>query len=145
MALLVVLGILVVLVAIPVVRALSNPIVNVADELRTTQSYVEVDAEVAALLGRARGYDLRMAVPGTYSLSYRTTPAWALVLGVLTFPVGLLVIFLARETLTLTVSVTGLEPGARIVVVGRSHTKVAIAVGEALQKRFVSAALVPPV
>jgi len=136
MGMLVVLAILAVLVTVPIVRAIMNPIVTVVDDRTSARPYAELDADVARLLGSTRGYDLRMVLPGTYTLSYRRTPGWALVLGVLTFPIGILVFFLARETFVLTFSVTALEAGSRVTVVGRAHEKVALAVGAAIERRL---------
>jgi hypothetical protein len=136
MAVFVVLTILAVLIALAVVRAIMNPIVTVVDDRTSVRPYSELDADVARLLGSTRGYDLRMVLPGTYTLSYRRTPWWALVLGVVTFPIGILIIFLARETFVLTFSITALGAGSRVTVVGRAHEKVALAVGTAIERRL---------
>jgi hypothetical protein len=85
-----------------------------------------------------------MLLPGTYTLSYRRTPGWALVLGVVTFPIGLLVIILSRETLTITVSVTSSGDSTRITVVGQANRDVALAIGAALDRRFGSDVVVSP-
>jgi hypothetical protein len=53
------------LVALPVVAAIRNPIVNVADDLNTATPYAEVDSELAQLLGGTRGYDVQLVAPGT--------------------------------------------------------------------------------
>jgi hypothetical protein len=144
MAFVLVLALVVALVAVPIVRSSLNPVVTVVDELRTTAAYDAVDAEVAQLLGRTRGYELRMLLPGTYTLSYRRTPGWALVLGVVTFPIGLLVIILSRETLTITVSVTSSGDSTRITVVGQANRDVALSIGAALDRRFGSDVVVSP-
>jgi hypothetical protein len=136
MGMFVVLTILAVLIALPVVRSIMNPIVTVVDDRTSSRPYAEVDADIARLLGSTRGYDLRMMLPGTYTLSYRRTPGWALLLGVVTFPVGILIILLARETFVLTFSVTATEAGTRVTVVGRAHEKVALAVGAAIERRL---------
>jgi hypothetical protein len=133
-----VLGTLVLLIALAVVRSVMNPAVNVVDDQMSQRPYSEVDADVARLLGGTRGYDVRMVLPGTYTLSYRRTPAWALVLGVVTFPIGILIILLSRETFVLTFSVTATEAGTRVTVVGRAHEKVALAVGAAIERRLVT-------
>lgn len=139
MVLLVVLGIFFVLAAAAVVYAITNPVVNVADDLNTTTPYTEVDSELADLLGNTRGYDVQLMAPGTYALSYRRAPAWALVLGLLTFPVGILIVLLARERLTLTLSATATESGTRLLVFGRVHEKLARATGAAVQRRLAPA------
>ena len=144
MAFVMVLALVVALVAVPIVRSSLNPVVTVVDELHTTAAYDAVDAEVAQLLGSTRGYELRMLLPGTYTLSYRRTPGWALVLGVVTFPIGLLVIILSRETLTITVSVTSSGDSTRITVVGQANRDVALAIGAALDRRFGSDVVVSP-
>jgi hypothetical protein len=127
------LGALVVLLALPVVRAVTNPVVSVADHLTTAMPYDEADLAVVALLQSARGYDVALMAPGTYRLSYRRTPAWAIVLGILTFPLGIVLILLARETFTLTVSLVPAQAGTRVTVVGKAHRSVAEGVGEGLQ------------
>jgi hypothetical protein len=139
MVLLVVLGIVFVLAAVPVVYAITNPVVNVADDLTTTTTYAEVDSELADLLCNTRGYDVQLIAPGTYALSYRRTPAWALVLGLLTLPLGILIVLLARERLTLTLSATPTESGTRLLVFGRVHEKLARATGAAVQRRLAPA------
>ena len=136
MALLLVLGILLVLVSVPVVLAISNPVVNVVDDMTTTTPYAEVDSELTKLLGNSRGYEIQMMAPGTYTLSYRRSPAWALVLGLLTFPIGILIVLFAREKLTLTFSATATESGTRLLVFGRAHEKLACATGGAIQLRL---------
>lgn len=133
------LGAILVLLAIPVFRSITNPVVTVADHLSTGTSYDAADVAVADLLGTSRGYDLQLLVPGTYQLSYRRAPAWAIVLGVLTFPLGIAVIMLARETLTLTVSLAAVGTGTRVTVVGRAHKNVAEGVGAGLERRLTTA------
>ena len=134
----VVLGVLLVLVSLPVVYAFINPVLDVADELNTTAPHAEVDAVVTELLGNSRGYDIQMMASGTYTLSYRRSPAWALMLGLLTLPIGILIILFVRERLTLTFSATATESGTRLLVFGRAHEKLALTTGAALQRRLVS-------
>jgi hypothetical protein len=136
MALVVVLGLLLILVTLPVVRAFTNPIVTVADDLDTTAPYADVDAALAKLVGGTRGYDVQMPVPGTYTLSHRRSPAWALVLGLVTFPAGILIIWLAREQLTLTLSATATDSGTRVLALGRVHRKLARTAGAAVTHRL---------
>jgi len=136
MVLLIVLGVLLVLVSLPIVFDIINPVVNVADDLSTTAHYAEVDSEVAQLLGNSRGYDIEMLTPGTYTLSYGRFPTWALVLGLLTFPIGILIVWFARERLTLTFSATATESGTRLLVFGRAHQKLALVTGAELQLRL---------
>jgi hypothetical protein len=124
------------LVALPVVSAIRNPIVNVADDLSTTTPYTEVDSELAQLLGEARGYVVQLVAPGTYALSYRRAPAWALVVGLLTFPIGILIVVFSREKLTITFSATAIESGTRLLVFGRVHERLARATGTAVQARL---------
>ena len=136
MVLLLLFAILMALVALPVVSAIRNPIVNVADDLKTTTPYAEVDSELAQLLGDTRGYEVQVVAPGTYALSYRRAPAWALVLGLLTFPIGILVVVFSREKLMLTFSATPIESGTRLLVFGRVHERFARATGTAIQVRL---------
>jgi hypothetical protein len=136
MALLVLLGILLVLVALPITYAVTNPVVGVADDLTTTTPYVEVDSELATMLANTRGYEIQVLAAGTYALSYRRAPAWALVLGLLTFPFGILIILFSRERLTLTFSATAIGSGTRLLVFGRVHEKLARATGAAVQLRL---------
>jgi hypothetical protein len=136
------LGVLLVLVAIPMVRSITNPVVTVADHVTSATPYDDADVAVADLLQSARGYDLALLVPGTYQLCYRRTPAWAIALGILTFPIGILVFLLARETFTLTISLVRVEIGTRVTVVGKAHRNVAEGVGAGLQRRLAAAASV---
>jgi hypothetical protein len=136
MVLLVVLAIIFVLVALAVVYSITNPVVNVADDLTTASPYAEVDSALAQLLANTRGYEVQLMAPGTYALTYRRAPAWALVLGLLTFPLGILVVWLCRERLTLTFSATAVEAGTRLLVFGRVHQKLALATGTAIQHRL---------
>lgn len=136
MGLVVVAAIFLALIAVPVVRSFNNPVVTVADVTTSARPYDDVDADVARLLGSSKGYELQMVLPGTYTLSYRRTPGWALVLGVVTFPLGILIMLLARETLTLTISVTAAERGTRVTVVGQANQKLARAIGAAIERRL---------
>ena len=138
MVVLLVLGVLlfVFLLAMPLVYAVVNPVVNVADDLATTAPYAKVDAALVELLGNTRGYELQVRAPGTFSLSYRRAPMWSLVLGLLTFPLGILIVLFARETLTLTFSATPTGTGTRVLVLGRAHQKLALATGTAVQVRL---------
>lgn len=135
---LVVLGVLLLLalIAVPIVLDIRNPVVSVVDDLTTTVGYAEVDSELTKLLANSRGYDIQMMAPGTYSLSYRRSPGWALVLGLLTFPIGILIVLFAREKLTLTLSATATGSGTRLLVIGRVHEKLALATGSAIQLRL---------
>lgn len=141
---LLILGFLATVALVPTIYAWSNPIVNVVDELTSSTPYAVADTEVAQILGATRRLEFRMVLPGTYTLSYRHYPTYALVLGVLTFPLGLLLLFLVREILMLTVSVTEAGRGSRVTVVGRAHTKLALAVGETLSGRLATEARPAP-
>jgi hypothetical protein len=138
MVLLVVVGfvLLLALISVPILLDIRNPVVSVLDDLTTTAPYAEVDSELTKLLGNSRGYDIQTLGPGTYTLSYRRSPGWALVLGLLTFPIGILIVLFAREKLTLTLSATATESGTRLLVVGRVHEKLALATGTAVQLRL---------
>jgi len=114
----------------------TNPITNVADEFHTPVAYADADAEVARLLATARRADLQMVFPGTYTLSYRYSPGVAVPLAIITFPIGLLLLFLVQTKLVLTVSLVAGDAGVRVRVVGRAHKKFAEAIGRALQRHL---------
>ncbi len=118
------------------VSGAGNPVSSVADELVTSAGFADVDAEVAKLLATVRRAELRMAMPGVYSISYKRTPGWAVLLAVLTFPIGLLFLFVAANRYELAISVTADGDRTRIRVFGRVHRKFAEAIGAALDRRF---------
>ena len=93
----------------------------------------EVNSEVAVLLGTARRVEFRMTGQGGYQLAYTSYPGWSIALGVVLFPIGLLFVYLARERLTLNVTVTPDGDGTRLRVFGRVHKKLAESTGRALQ------------
>jgi hypothetical protein len=119
-----------------IVRSFQNPIENVADELHSPLPFAEVDRRVAKVLDTTTRTGLRMVLPGTYTLSYRHTPGIAIVLGIMTFPIGLLMMFIMRRDLQLTISITSDGTGSLIRVVGRTHRKLAVTVGEAVSRNL---------
>ncbi|MGO4258027.1 hypothetical protein [Marmoricola sp. RAF53] len=113
-----------------------NAVTDVADEIVFDVQYAEVDAAMADLLGTARRVQLRMVLPGTYTVTYKRTPGWAIVVAIFGFPVGLLALFLGTVRYQLVLSVTPEGGATRVRVVGRVHRKFAEAIGKALWARF---------
>ncbi|MGY2874612.1 hypothetical protein ACVW00_001802 [Marmoricola sp. URHA0025 HA25] len=128
-------------VALAVAVSWANPVVDVADETTTARSADEVRAVVAGALADLRGVQVRMDLPGTWTVSYRHHPRYAVLLAILSLPVGLLVLLFVRETLLLTISVTGDSGSTRILVVGHAHKKLAESLGERIQPLSESPAL----
>ncbi len=120
------------IVAVLVVRS-TNPLTNVADELLTPLPAPEVESLVVPVLTLSSKLQVELVLPGTYTVSYRTTPTIAWVIAVVTFPIGLLALWFVREKQTLTVSITVAGDQTRVRVFGRAHQKYALALGSALQ------------
>jgi hypothetical protein len=120
-------------VALAVALFSTNPVVDVADEMTTPMSSVEAEARIGEALAVVPGVTVRQVLPGTRTIVYRHPPRYSVLLGILTLPLGLLVLLFVRETLLLTVSVARVEGGTRILVAGRAHRKLSSALGEALQ------------
>jgi hypothetical protein len=123
-----------VVIVLAVAGSFGNAVVEVADEMATGMSVTDVEALIGEALASIPSAQARPVLPGTWTLTYRRHPRYSVVLGVLTLPVGLLLLILVRETLLLTVSVTRAGERTRVVVVGRAHAKLAVALGESLQR-----------
>jgi hypothetical protein len=121
------------LLAVSVASYIGNPVLDVADELTTTLPAPEAESVVADVLTAVPYTERRSVLPGTWTVSYRHHPRYAVLLGILAFPVGLLVILFVRETLVLTVTITSDAGGSKVAVVGRAHQKLALALGDALK------------
>ena len=116
-----------------VLRSVFNPILPVDDTIVVDLPVDKVNEEVAILLGTARRVEFSMTGQGGYQLAYTSYPGWSIALGVVTFPIGLLFIYLARERLALNLTVVAEEGHTRIRVFGRIHKKLAESTGRALQ------------
>ena len=125
-------ALVVVLVLLAVAASVTNPVVDVADELSSSLSPEAVASAVGETLAALPRTQLRLVLPATWTVSYRRHPRYAVLLGILTLPIGLLVLLLVRETLQLTVSVTRDDDHTRVLVVGRAHQKLALALGARL-------------
>lgn len=122
-------------IAIAVVLAVrsTNPLTHVADELCTPVPAADVESMIGPLLALSPKAAVEKVLPGTYTLTYRTTPVLAWVLAVVTFPIGLLALWFLRESHRLTVSISADDGQTRVRVFGRAHRKLALALGSALQ------------
>jgi len=129
---LVVIAVVLVVIAMSVAASWDNPVVEVADEMTTTMSVAQAESLIGEALAVVPRVQVCTVLPGTRTVSYRHHPRYAVALGILTLPVGLLVLLLVRETLLLTVSVTRDAGSTRVLVVGRAHKKPAVALGEGL-------------
>jgi hypothetical protein len=126
-------GATLVVVALAVAAWWGNPVVEVADELSSVMPLDQVQALIDGALAVLPGAQVLAVLPGTRTLSYRHHPRYSVLLGILTLPIGLLVLLLVRETLQLTVSATAQEGSTRVLVAGRAHKKLAAALGDALR------------
>lgn len=125
-----------------IVRSWFNPITRVSDELVVGLPADQVERELASLLGSARRIDLRLVATRTHELSYVHYPGWTVAVALLTFPLGLVVLFLGRERLALTITVNSDGDRTDVRVFGEVHRKLALEVGRALQIWF-RASVVP--
>jgi hypothetical protein len=119
-----------------IIRGIRTEITWVADELTTTLSMAEVESRVSTLLTNTRRVTRRKVLPGTYTLSYRHYPAVAILLALLTFPLGPLLLLLLRNTYQLVISITDDGDRTRVRVVGRIHRRFATSVRENLRRRL---------
>lgn len=133
MAALVLVAVIAYAIGSTVLRSVFNPILPVDDTLLVDLPADKVNEEVAILLGTARRVEFSMTGQGGYQLAYTSYPGWSIALGVITFPLGLLFIYLARERLALNLTVAAEDGHTRIRVFGRIHKKLAEATGRALE------------
>ena len=108
--------------------------VRIAREWHLDLTARDVDEVLAESFMRAGGR-LRAGGDGTWIHTVSRVPAWAIVIGVLTLPIGLLLIALVREHADLTLRVVPEGTGCRLRLVGRAPASTLISL-ESLVERL---------
>ncbi|GAA3834683.1 hypothetical protein [Nocardioides panacisoli] len=122
---------LVLLVVLLVLVSVSSVVVTVNDEETLPLDQATVERLAFGRLGSISGVTMTQVFPGQVSLVSRWLPGWALLVGLLTFPVGLLVLFLVRNEAVLHVRfLDDGETATTVQVAGRARKRVALDVGE---------------
>ena len=93
--------------------------VSVAREWRPALDVAEVERVLVDSFAAVPRAQWRAQADGSWIYTVRRVPPWAVLLGLLTLPLGLL-LFLVRETADLHVRVLDDEEGCRVRVVGRT-------------------------
>lgn len=101
--------------------------VSIAREWHVDLTARDADEVLTGSLLRAGGR-LRSGGDGTWVHTVSRAPAWAIVVGVLTLPLGLLLIFLVREHADLNIRIRPDGAGCRLRVVGRAPAPTVAAV-----------------
>ena len=136
-AVFVVLALLAVLV---VLTAAGSAVVPVNDEQALPRDLATVERVAFGSLGSIPGVTMSQMFPGQFSLVSKWLPGWALVVGLLTLPLGLLVLLLARNEATMHVRLLGDgESATTVQVAGRARKRVALRVGEIFDAMAVGA------
>ncbi|WP_370288654.1 hypothetical protein [Nocardioides sp.] len=109
---------------------LRDPVVTVDDEMSIDgMSPAELDRRVFGRLGAVRRSQMGQVFPGHVALTSSSIPGWAILVGLLTFPVGLLLLLLIRQQLSLHVRVLPDGRGSLVQVAGKARKSVALEVG----------------
>ena len=124
----------VVLAAVVLWRTWRPRWVRVAREWHLDLTARDVDEVLGDSFMRAGGR-LRAGGDGTWIHTVSRVPAWAIVVGVLTLPLGLLLIALVREHADLTLRVGPEGTGCRLRVVGRTAASTLVSL-ESLVERL---------
>lgn len=125
-----------VIVAIAAAAWRRSQVVTVNDQTRQHADQAQVERHAFGALGTIPKAALTQAVPGQMTLVSKWTPTWAVVVGILAFPVGLLLLLLIRQELTLHVRFNQEADGSTHVhVSGKTLKRVAEAVGRALSEQ----------
>ena len=126
-ALVLVLGLLAVLF-------LTRPrIVMVNDQVELKLTPSDVEQRAFGRLGSIPGCQMKQSSVGQLSLVTSTTPGWAIFFGILTLPIGLLLIFLVRQTWTIHVRYSDAAEGTLVQVSGKTRKRVAEQVADVFQ------------
>jgi hypothetical protein len=108
--------------------------VRVAREWDVDLPPQELDDEVVAAFAHAPGGRLRRAGPDGWTRSVSRTPAWAIVVGLLTLPLGVLLLLLVREHADLHLRVRAEGAGSRLRAVGRARSGDVEALGSSMDR-----------
>lgn len=124
-------AILVLLAVLIVIASVSSAIVTVNDEVTVPHDQATVERLAFVSLGSIPGVTMTQMFPGQVGLGTRWLPGWALLVGLLTLPLGLLVLFLVRNEAILYVRFLGDgDTTTTVPVAGRARKRVALRVGE---------------
>ena len=117
-----------------VVLLLTRPrVVLVNDELKLAQTPGDVEQRAFGRLGSIPGCQMTQSSFGQLSIATTTTPLWAVFLGILTLPIGLLLIFLVRRTWTIHVRYSDAAEGTLVQVSGKTKKRVAEQIADIFQ------------
>lgn len=109
---------------------LRDPVVTVNDQMSIDGiSPAELDRRVFGRLGAVPRSQMGQVFPGHVTLTSSSIPGWAVLVGLLTFPVGLLLLLLIRQQLSLHVRVLPDGRGSLVQVAGKARKSVALEVG----------------
>lgn len=109
---------------------LRDPVVTVNDQMSIDGiSPAELDRRVFGRLGAVRRSQMAQVFPGHVTLTSSSIPGWAILVGLLAFPVGLLLLLLIRQRVLLNVRVLPEGGGSLVQVAGKARTSVALEVG----------------
>ena len=120
--------------AVIVVTTRWKSVVSVNDAIILHADRAAVERITFGPLGSIPSSQLTSATPGQVTITSSWTPTWAVFVGILTIPIGLLLLLLVRQTLTLHVRFLNHEGGTLVQVAGKARKKVALAVGEAFNQ-----------
>lgn len=116
-------------------------VVTVNDSVRLPERHSTVERDAFGPLGSIPGATMNQTMSGQVTLTSQWAPTWTFVVGILAFPVGLLLVLLIRQDLTLNIRFVEDGDGTLVQVAGRARKKVALLVGEAIERQRVSSAL----
>lgn len=130
MEIVIVLVFILLVVAVIVAASRSSSVVTVNDQVELPLDLATVERDAFGPLGAVRGASMSQSLPGQVTLTTSFIPTWAVLLGILAFPIGLLLLFLIRRELTLHVRYVEQGGGTLVQVAGKTRKNVALAVGE---------------
>lgn len=92
--------------AVIVVTTRRRAVVAVNDQMIVPYDHTTVERSTFGPLGAVPQSQMTQAVPGQVTLTSTWTPTWAVFVGVLTMPIGLLLLLFVRQPLTLHVRIS---------------------------------------
>ncbi len=108
-------------------------IVMVNDQVELKRTPSDVEQRAFGRLGSIPGCQMKQSSVGQFSLVTSTTPGWAIFLGVITLPIGLLLLFLVRQTWTIHVRYSDAAEGTLVQVSGKTKKRVAEQIADIFQ------------
>lgn len=122
---------LVLLAVLIVIASAGSAIVTVSDEVTVPQDQDTVERLAFGALGSIPGVTMTQMFPGQLGLASKWLPGWALLVGLLTLPLGLLVLFLVRSEAILYIRfLSDGDTTTTVQVAGRARKRVALRVGD---------------